>query len=146
MRLSTKAQYAVRAMVSLNLYANGAPVSLKEIAAREDLSITYLEQLFVKLRRSKIVRSVRGPGGGYVLARPAEQIRIDEIIDSVEEGLNPVACMDQGGGCKCDDHCVTHSVWHGLGERIRNFLASITVADLTNEAKGHKKPPLADLG
>jgi len=146
MRLSTKAQYAVRAMVSLNLYANGAPVTLKDIAAREDLSITYLEQLFVKLRRADIVQSVRGPGGGYVLARPAEQIRIDEIIDSVEEGLNPVACMDEGGCCSCEDHCVTHSVWHGLAERIRHFLASITVADLTDEAKGLSKRPTVDTG
>jgi Rrf2 family iron-sulfur cluster assembly transcriptional regulator len=135
MRLSTKAQYAVRAMVSLNLYANGAPMSLKVIAAREDISLTYLEQLFVKLRRGKIVNSVRGPGGGYVLARPADRIRVDEIIDSVEETLVPVSCMDQDGRCSCVDQCVTHSVWQGLGGRIRQFLASINLEDLTKEAK-----------
>jgi Rrf2 family iron-sulfur cluster assembly transcriptional regulator len=135
MRLSTKAQYAVRAMVSLNLYANGAPMSLKAIAAREDISLTYLEQLFVKLRRGKIVDSVRGPGGGYVLARPADRIRVDEIIDSVEETLVPVSCMDQDGRCSCVDQCVTHSVWQGLGGRIRQFLSSINLEDLTKEAK-----------
>lgn len=135
MRLSTKAQYAVRAMVSLNLYANGAPMTLKDIAAREDISLTYLEQLFVKLRRGKIVDSVRGPGGGYVLARPADRIRVDEIIDSVEETLVPVSCMDQDGRCSCVDQCVTHSVWQGLGERIRQFLSSINLEDLTKEAK-----------
>jgi Rrf2 family iron-sulfur cluster assembly transcriptional regulator len=87
------------------------------------------------LRRGKIVKSVRGPGGGYLLARPAHEIQVDQIIDSVEESLVPVSCMDQKNGCVCDDHCVTHNVWHGLAERIRHFLASITLADLTEEAQ-----------
>lgn len=137
MRLSTKAQYAVRAMVSLNLYTNGGqPVSIRDISAREDISLQYLEQLFVKLRRGKIVDSVRGPGGGYVLARPAGKIRVDQIIDSVEETLVPVSCMDQAGRCVCTDQCVTHNVWQGLGNRIRGFLSSITLEDLTREAQG----------
>ncbi|PLX85161.1 MAG: transcriptional regulator [Desulfuromonas sp.] len=136
MRLSTKAQYAVRALVSLNLFDEGSPISIKEIAAREEISLTYLEQLFVKLRRGHIVNSVRGPGGGYVLARPARDIRIDQIIDSVEETLVPVSCMDDDGTCSCTSQCVTHSVWQGLGERIRNFLSSITLEDLTREARG----------
>jgi len=135
MRMSTKAQYAVRAMVNLNLYSHGSPVSLRDISLRENISLTYLEQLFVKLRRGKIVKSVRGPGGGYLLARPAQKIQVDEIIDSVEESLVPVSCMDQKNGCVCDDQCVTHNVWHGLAERIRQFLASITLADLTEEAQ-----------
>jgi Rrf2 family iron-sulfur cluster assembly transcriptional regulator len=136
MKLSTKGQYAVRAMVSLNLHAQGAPVTLKDISTREGISLTYLEQLFVKLRRGKIVDSVRGPGGGYVLARPADQIRVDEIIESVEESLVPVSCMDNDGSCNCKSQCVTQSVWQGLGVRIRNFLASITLEDLTREAEG----------
>lgn len=135
MRMSTKAQYAVRAMVNLNLYSNGSPVNLRDISQRESISLTYLEQLFVKLRRGKIVKSVRGPGGGYLLARPAGEIQVDEIIDSVEESLVPVSCMDQKNGCACEEQCVTHSVWHGLGERIRQFLGSITLADLTEEAQ-----------
>ena len=135
MRLSTKAQYAVRAMVSLHLTEGDSPVSLRDIAQRESISLTYLEQLFVKLRRGRIVNSVRGPGGGYVLARPAAQIRVDEIIDSVEETLVPVACLDESGSCGCPDQCVTHSVWQGLGERIRTFLASITLEDLTRDAR-----------
>ena len=135
MRMSTKAQYAVRAMVSLNLYSEGAPISIKDISAREDISLTYLEQLFVKLRRGRIVESVRGPGGGYLLARPASEIRVDQIIDSVEETLVPVSCMDSNGNCACTDHCITHSVWQGLGARIRAFLASITLEDLTREAQ-----------
>jgi Rrf2 family transcriptional regulator, iron-sulfur cluster assembly transcription factor len=135
MRMSTKAQYAVRAMVNLNLYSEGSPVSLRDISIRESISLTYLEQLFVKLRRGQIVKSVRGPGGGYLLARPAKEIQVDEIIDSVEESLVPVACMDQKHGCVCEDHCVTHNVWHGLGEKIRDFLASITLEELTQEAR-----------
>jgi Rrf2 family iron-sulfur cluster assembly transcriptional regulator len=135
MRLSTKAQYAVRAMVSLNLHGDGSPVTLKEISTREDISLTYLEQLFVKLRRGRIVDSVRGPGGGYMLARPANAIRVDEIIDSVEETLVPVSCMDEAGRCVCTDQCISHSVWEGLAERIRHFLASITLEDLSKEAK-----------
>lgn len=135
MRLSTKAQYAVRAMVSLSLHGGDLPMTLKDIAVREEISLTYLEQLFVKLRRGRIVDSVRGPGGGYVLARPAAEIRVDEIIDSVEETLVPVSCMDEAGRCLCTDQCVTHSVWQGLAERIRHFLASITLDDLTKEAK-----------
>ena len=135
MRMSTKAQYAVRAMVNLNLHSEGKPVSLRDISLRESISLTYLEQLFVKLRRGEIVKSVRGPGGGYLLARPAKDIQVDEIIDSVEESLVPVSCMDQKNGCACEDQCVTHNVWHGLGEKIRQFLSSITLDDLTTEAK-----------
>ena len=135
MRLSTKAQYAVRAMVSLSLHGDEGPVTIRDMSAREEISLAYLEQLFVKLRRARIVRSVRGPGGGYVLARPADEIRVDQIIDSVEETLVPVSCMDQDGRCVCTDHCVTHSVWQGLGDRIRSFLASMTLADLTREAR-----------
>ena len=139
MRMSTKAQYAVRAMVNLNLHSEGQPVSLRDISLRESISLTYLEQLFVKLRRGEIVKSVRGPGGGYLLARPAKDIQVDEIIDSVEESLVPVSCMDQKKGCACDDQCVTHNVWHGLGEKIRQFLSSITLDDLTTEAKSKLK-------
>ncbi|ORJ61550.1 transcriptional regulator [Geothermobacter hydrogeniphilus] len=135
MRLSTKAQYAVRAMVSLSLHHEEGPVSIKDISAREAISLPYLEQLFVKLRRGEIVTSVRGPGGGYRLARPADEIRVDQIIDSVEETLVPVSCMDADGSCQCDEQCVTHNVWQGLGERIRSFLSSITLEDLTREAR-----------
>jgi len=135
MRLSIKAQYAVRAMVSLSLYGKSAPVTLKDISTREDISLSYLEQLFVKLRRGGIVESVRGPGGGYVLAKPPASIRVDQIIESVEESLVPVSCMDDDGRCGCASQCVTHGVWQGLGEKIRNFLASITLEDLIREAE-----------
>lgn len=135
MRLSTKSQYAVRALVRLNLEHQGSPISLREIAECEKISLTYLEQLFAKLRRGKLVRSVRGPGGGYVLALPAAQISLDQIIDSVEETLVLVSCMDDSGQCNCDDLCLTHSVWAGLNTHIRQYFSSISVDDLTREAE-----------
>jgi Rrf2 family iron-sulfur cluster assembly transcriptional regulator len=134
MRLSTKGQYAVRAMVDLAYYSKDRPVTLQDIANREDISINYLEQLFAKLRRNGIVNSVRGPGGGYVLARGAEQIRIGEIIEAVEESLVPVACVEGEGGCTRIDKCVTFKLWKGLGDRIKEFLNSITVGDLCEDA------------
>jgi Rrf2 family iron-sulfur cluster assembly transcriptional regulator len=134
MRISTKAQYAVRAMVRLNLSSAGTPVSSKAISEQEDISLSFLEQIFVKLRRAQLVRSIRGPGGGYVLGRSAAEIRVNEIIESVEETLVPVACMDEQGRCNCGEQCITHTVWEGLAQRIRHFLSSITLADLTRDA------------
>ncbi|MFK5925509.1 MAG: Rrf2 family transcriptional regulator [Desulfuromusa sp.] len=135
MRMSTKAQYAVRALVSLNLTSDGFPVSIKEISEREKISLNYLEQLFVKLRRGGIVNSVRGPGGGYLLARPAADIRMDQIIDTVEEALMPLSCMNADGSCGCKMECTTQSVWQGLGNQIRDFLASVSLEDLTNDGR-----------
>ena len=135
MRMSTKAQYAVRALVSLNLICEGLPVSIKEISERENISLNYLEQLFVKLRRGEIVRSIRGPGGGYLLARNPAEIRIDEIIDTVDESIMPLSCMNDDGSCGCDSECTTQAVWRGLGLQIRNFLASMTLEDLTEEGR-----------
>lgn len=134
MRLSTKGQYAVRAMVDLAYYSKDKPVTLQEIAEREEISINYLEQLFAKLRRRNIVNSVRGPGGGYVLARRADEIRMGEIIEAVEESLAPVACVEGDRGCGRIDKCVTFKLWKGLGDRIKEFLNSITVQDLCNDA------------
>ncbi|WP_225071804.1 Rrf2 family transcriptional regulator [Desulfuromonas sp. CSMB_57] len=136
MRISTKAQYAVRAMTRLCLEGEGNPVSSKTLAELEDISLSFLEQILAKLRRGRIIESVRGPGGGFVLARPAADIRMHEIIECVEESLVPVACMDENGRCNCGDQCLTHLVWAGLAQRIRNFLASMSLADLTSEARG----------
>jgi Rrf2 family iron-sulfur cluster assembly transcriptional regulator len=139
MRLSTKAQYAVRALVSLTMNGDGSPVSIKSISAWENISLAYLEQLFVKLRRGEIVQSTRGPGGGYLLARPAGEIRVDQIIDTVEETLVPVSCMDDDGTCGCPSQCVTHEIWQGLGQQIRTFLASKTLEDLAVEGRKRLK-------
>jgi Rrf2 family iron-sulfur cluster assembly transcriptional regulator len=113
---------------------------LKEIAQREEIPLNYLEQLFFRLKKGAIVASVRGPGGGYVLARTGSLIRVGEIIATVEEPLNPVACQDEGDTtCTRVARCVTHNVWKGLGERIRGFLDSITLEDLAMEARGRIK-------
>ncbi|MDT8419659.1 MAG: RrF2 family transcriptional regulator [Desulfuromonadales bacterium] len=146
MRMSTKVQYAVRALVSLNLNGDGSPVSIKTISAFENISLNYLEQLFVKLRRGEIVRSVRGPGGGYVLARPASEIRVDQIIDTVEETLVPVSCMENDGSCNCNSQCATQSVWVGLGDQIRSFLASLTLDDLTREGRRRLSTENSNVG
>ena len=134
MRLTTKGQYAVRAMVKLASHRGGEPVSLKDISREEGISLAYLEQLFLKLRKGDIVRSVRGPGGGYVLARGAADISVGDVISVVEEPLNPVACLDDDvEACTRADNCITQNIWKGLGDRIKGFLNSITVEDLLSE-------------
>ncbi len=136
MRLSTKGQYAVRAMVNLACHANDKPVNLRDISVEEGISLSYLEQLFVKLRKGKIVKSVRGPGGGYVLAKPTAKISVGEVIKVVEEPLNPVACLDGGSsGCERAERCITQRVWKGLAEKIAEFLNSVTIEDLSHEVK-----------
>lgn len=136
MRLSTRAQYAVRAMVDLALNSDGKPVSLREISQREDIPLTYLEQLFNRLKNGSIVTSTRGPGGGYALARAGAEIRIGEIVAIVEEPLVPVSCMEEKKGCvRPGSRCVTHNIWKGLGDKIREFLDSITLEDLVEEAR-----------
>src|SRR4030065_1430208 len=134
MRLSTKGQYAVRAVVNLQCYKKAMQVTLQEIADREEISINYLEQLFAKLRRNRIVNSVRGPGGGYLLASRADKISIGAIIEAVEESLTPVACIEGDVGCGRIDKCVTFKIWKGGGDRGKGFLNSITVQDLCDDA------------
>ena len=149
MRLSTKGQYAVRAMVRLACHgcnAEGRPVSLKDISREEGISLSYLEQLFVKLRRGNLVKSVRGPGGGYVLVRSSKDISVGEVITVVEEALNPVACLDiDSEECEKSNTCITQKVWKGLGDKIKEFLNSISIEDLAlevvnlNDGQGDKE-------
>ncbi|HBG46519.1 MAG TPA: transcriptional regulator [Deltaproteobacteria bacterium] len=139
MRLSTKGQYAVRAMVNLACHSGERPVTLKGISAEEGISLSYLEQLFVKLRKGRIVKSVRGPGGGYVLAKDASLISVGEIIAVVEEPLNPVACLDEdSAGCDRATRCTTQRVWKCLAEKIAEFLNSVSIDDLSREANALK--------
>ena len=132
MRLSTKGRYAVMAMVDLAIQGNGAPVALADIAARQEISVSYLEQLFAKLRRGGQVRSVRGPGGGYLLARSCEETRISDVILAVDEPIqatrcksgSPLGCTAAGG------RCLTHDLWEELTNQIHLFLSSVTLADV----------------
>ena len=132
MKLSTKGRYAVMAMVDLACHCRGAPVSLADIAQRQEISLSYLEQLFARLRRGGLVRSVRGPGGGYLPARPIEETRISDIILAVDEPIRATRCpVGTGTGCKRDkSRCLTHDLWEELGNQIHLYLSSVSLADV----------------
>lgn len=131
MRLTTKGRFAVTAMVDLTKRGGEAPVTLSGISERQRISLSYLEQLFGKLRRSKIVESVRGPGGGYYLARPSNQISIADIVLAVDEPLDATKCGGQGN-CHDERQCVTHNLWIGLNKKIYDYLASVTLQDVAD--------------
>lgn len=134
MKLSTKGRYAVMAMVDLAINSNDRPVCLADIAERQEISLSYLEQLFAKLRRGGLVKSVRGPGGGYLLAHPAEGMRICDIILAVDEPIRATRCTPgQPFGCRSNkSRCLTHDLWEELGNQIYLYLSSVTVADVVN--------------
>lgn len=136
MRLTTKGRYAVTAMLDLALHKNQGPVSLSDISSRQAISLSYLEQLFSKLRRSELVSSVRGPGGGYELKRGSGEIFIAQIIDAVDESVDSTKCQG-AGDCQGGETCLTHYLWEDLSEQIHAFLESISLADLVakNEVK-----------
>lgn len=137
MKLTTKGRYAVTAMLDLALHNGGQPVSLAEISERQDISLSYLEQLFSKLRRAGLVTSMRGPGGGYQLNGEPEGIVVSDIIAAVDESVDATRC---GGMTDCQDNkrCLTHDLWSDLSDQIRTFLSDITLADMTKR-KGVKK-------
>lgn len=129
MRLTTKGRYAVTAMLDLALNSDKGPVSLAGISKRQEISLSYLEQLFAKLRHQALVTSVRGPGGGYKLARTAAEICVAEIIDAVNESIDATNC---GGtnSCQQGQICLTHHLWCDLSSQIHEFLSGITLASL----------------
>jgi Rrf2 family iron-sulfur cluster assembly transcriptional regulator len=145
MRLSTKGRYAVMAVVDLASRGSDAPVTLAEISERQDISLSYLEQLFAKLRRGGLVRSVRGPGGGYRMSRPAAETRIAEIILAVDEPIPATRCRPGSGrGCMRDGaRCLTHDLWDVLGQQIHFFLNSVTVADVIDRKVAGMSPGAA---
>ena len=129
MRLTTKGRYAVTAMLDLALHGSEKPVSLADISGRQDISLSYLEQLFAKLRRNELVKSVRGPGGGYRLSRGSDEIYVAQIIDAVNETVDATGC---GGTADCQqgEVCLTHHLWCDLSDQIHNFLSQISLANL----------------
>ncbi len=129
MRLSTKGRYAVTAMLDLALHADEGPVTLADISANQGISLSYLEQLFALLRAKQLVRGVRGPGGGYYLGRPSDEISIADIICAVDEWVEFTRCSGKED-CRDGERCLTHSLWNELSERIYNFLTDISLADL----------------
>lgn len=132
MKLGTRARYAVMAMVDLAGHGDGEPVPLAEIARRQEISLAYLEQLFARLRRSGLVKSVRGPGGGYLLAHHRKDTRIADIIIAVDEPLDAVRCKaGEAVGCRGDrGRCLTHDLWEELGRQIHLYLSSVSLADV----------------
>lgn len=129
MRLTTKGRYAVTAMLDLALHGQRGPVSLADISERQAISLSYLEQLFAKLRRNNLVTSVRGPGGGYKLARDLKDIHVAQVIDAVNESVDATRCGGQGG-CHAGDICLTHHLWSDLSQQIHEFLSGISLSDL----------------
>jgi len=148
MKLSSKARYAVMAMVDLAFHGEGRPVSLAEIASRQDISLSYLEQLFGKLRRAGLVDSVRGPGGGYLLAHGRREIFVAQIIDAVDEPIRVTRCKggaEPDAGCmKNRSKCLTHDLWDELGNHIRGFMSSVTLDDICEKRIGRQAPDLGE--
>ena len=150
MQLSTRARYAVMAMVELGSHeqaGRGGPITLAQIAASQQLSLCYLEQLFGGLRRAGLVLSARGPGGGYRLGRPAAEVTVAEIIDAVDEPIHTTRCTGDAG-CMVNPeggqtHCRTHALWRDLGQHIRQFLSAVSLADVVRgQVAGHACRPL----
>ncbi len=137
MRLTTKGRFAVTAMIDLALRQGKGPVTLSAISARQEISLSYLEQLFGKLRRHQIVESVRGPGGGYNLARKAENVTVADIILAVDEPLDATQCSGKEN-CRSPDHegggrCMTHDLWSTLNAKMVEYLDSVSLKDLVEQ-------------
>ena len=132
MRLTTKGRFAVTAMLDLTLRQHNGPVTLAGIGVRQTISLSYLEQLFGKLRRHGLVESVRGPGGGYRLARPAAKMSVADIILAVDEPLDATLCRGMEN-CQEENRCMTHNLWATLNDKLHDYLNSVTLQDLVDE-------------
>lgn len=129
MRLTTKGRYAVTTMLDLALHAHNGPTSLSDISQRQEISLSYLEQLFARLRRAGLVNSVRGPGGGYLLSQPPDDISVSKVIDAVNESVDATRCQGLSD-CQQGDTCLTHHLWCELSIQIRHFFDDMTLAQL----------------
>ena len=133
MKLTSKGRYAVTAILDLAFHSQAGPVALSHISRRQDISLSYLEQLFTRLRKQQLVSSTRGPGGGYSLSRPASEIAVAEVIAAVDEAVDTTRCS---GAVNCHDgqQCLTHELWDDLSQQIYEFLDDISLEDLMAEA------------
>lgn len=132
MKLTSKGRYAVTAMLDVAIHAASGPVSLADISERQAISLSYLEQLFSRLRKEGLVNSVRGPGGGYRLGRCSAEIAIADVINAVNESITATRC-DGKGNCQDGEQCLTHSLWEDLSGRIEEFLKGISLSDLVEQ-------------
>jgi Rrf2 family protein len=130
LRLSTKGQYGVRAMFEIAKSYSRGPITIKEISERQDVSVAYLEQILNTLRKAGLVKSVKGPGGGYVLSGPPDDISIGSILKELEGPVAITSCLDPNMGCIRVEGCVTHLLWKALGENIEAFLDKMSLRDL----------------
>jgi Rrf2 family iron-sulfur cluster assembly transcriptional regulator len=130
MKLTTKGRYAVTAMLDLSLHGDDGPVSLAEISQRQDISLSYLEQLFSKLRKNDLVESMRGPGGGYRLGKAPEKVSISDIISAVDENVDVMRCRGEANCDHGDRRCLTHDLWMDLSKQIHSFLSDISLKDM----------------
>jgi Rrf2 family iron-sulfur cluster assembly transcriptional regulator len=143
MRLTSKGRYAVRAILDLSFHSNGKPVRLQEISERQNISLHYLEQLFRRLRKGAVVKSVRGPGGGYVLSRTMDEISVREVLTSVGENINPAKDLIGSGDLKSDtvEFVLTKSYFENLGTIMQDYLTTTSVGDLIRKARGQQELP-----
>lgn len=136
MMLTTKAHYAVMAILDMGIHTNACPIKLSDIAARQDIDLRYLEQIFKKLKQAQIVHSIRGPGGGYLLSMQHQDITIYKIVAAVEENIELTRCKNSAVGCmNPNEKCMTHHLWGGLTSHIKNYLSQITVDDVLLQGK-----------
>ncbi|HIZ81637.1 MAG TPA: Rrf2 family transcriptional regulator [Candidatus Mediterraneibacter pullistercoris] len=142
MKLSTKGRYGLRALIDLAQYSGDAPVSITSISARQDISERYLEQLMSMLKKAGLVSSVRGAGGGYVLAKDIKEISVGDVLRALEGSLEPVDCagLDPGGGCQVSDNCVTKYVWQRINESINKTVDEIGLDQLVDESRRKNCP------
>lgn len=133
MKLTSKGRYAVTAILDLAFHSKSGPVTLSDISKRQDISLSYLEQLFTRLRKQKLVRSTRGPGGGYSLNRPANEIAVAEIVAAVDETVDTTRCSG-ANNCHEGQQCLAHELWDDLSQQIYGFLNEINLQDLMDES------------
>lgn len=134
MKLTTKGRYAVTAMLDLALHAENGPVSLAEISQRQEISLSYLEQLFSRLRKNGLVNSTRGPGGGYRVARDLDKVAVSEIIGAVNESVDATQCAGKEN-CHSHGRCLTHDLWEGLSEQIEEFLSGVSLQNMIDQRR-----------
>jgi Rrf2 family iron-sulfur cluster assembly transcriptional regulator len=148
MRLTSKGRYAVRAILDLTFNSNGRPVRLQEISERQKISLHYLEQLFRRLRKGSVVKSVRGPGGGYVLARSMDEISVKDVLTSVGENINPARDLVGSGDLKSDtlEFVLTKSYFENLGSIMQDYLTTASVGDLIRKARGADQGVATEAG
>ena len=145
MKLTSKGRYAVTAMLDLALHVETGPVTLAGISERQGISLSYLEQLFTRLRKSGLVASTRGPGGGYSLARPAHEIAVAEVVTAVDESVDATRCGGLGD-CQDGKRCLTHDLWTELSDQIYGFLSDISLGQLVDQGNARRVAAEADSG